>query len=369
MSTDRSTDPSAEPGTTTTPTTAPATTPATTAASDTAPAAGVVPPELPAHDPADVTENAVIARLAGNWHRRAAVKREEPDLDTLYDVTRDDYPERILPFRDHPTFTALAPEDRTRLLSWAWVSYNRTTVLLEGQIVNPAFQLGLDGGFPQLGGELMQRSLAQAMVDEQYHTLMHLNASAVTRRKRGWALPDAVLPKPLIVRRHDELRAAASEEWERSLTTLAFATVAEISINAYLNLIADDKEIQPVNSAAVRIHNRDEYCHASIAAVLAEKVHADLDGHRQRFFLKALVDGLEAFVGNDFTTWHRIMDETGIPGGHAMLDDIQAAGGRKRLIQDFTGLHQLVERLGALDRVDFDWSRSITDSDAASPAA
>ncbi|MET9323107.1 diiron oxygenase [Streptomyces sp. NPDC003038] len=337
---------------------------------DEAASTGVLPPGLPAHRPDDAAETAVITRLAGNWHRRAAVKREEPDLDALYDVTRDDYPEKILPFRDHPTFLALTPEDRSLLLSWAWVSYNRTTVLLEGQVVNPAFQLGLDGYFPQLGGELMQRSLAQAMVDEQYHTLMHLNASAVTRRKRGEAFADASLPKPLIVRRHEELRDSYTQEWERSLTTLAFATVAEISINAYLNLIAEDEEIQPVNSATVRIHNRDEYCHASISSVLAERVHADLDAGKRQFFLNSLVSGLEAFVGNDFTTWHRIMDETGIRGGHEMLDDIQSAGGRKRLVQDFTGLHGLVERLDALDKVDFDWSRSITDSDAAAaPAA
>lgn len=328
---------------------------------------GSRPPEIPAHDPDDPVENAVIARLAGNWHRRAAVKREEPRLADLFELDRDDYPEKILPFRDHPTFRALSPEDRARLLSWAWISYNRTTVLLEGQIVNPAFQLGLDGKFPQRVGELMQRSLAQAMVDEQYHTLMHLNASAVTRRMRKEAFADTVLPKPLVVREHEARLASCADERERRLTTLAFATVAEISINAYLNLIAEDTEIQPVNSATVRIHNRDEYCHASICAVLAEQVHHALGDAERRFFLDSLVAGLEAFVGNDFRAWHRIMAETGIRGGHEMLDDIQQAGGRKRLVQDFSGLRKLVESLDAVDDVDFDWSRSVTGSDALSP--
>jgi hypothetical protein len=38
--------------------------------------------------PADPVENAVINRLAGNWHRRAAVKRQEPDLDDVFEQGR-----------------------------------------------------------------------------------------------------------------------------------------------------------------------------------------------------------------------------------------------------------------------------------------
>lgn len=50
-------------------------------------------PGLPSFDPADEAENAVISRLAGNWHRRSTVKRDEPDLDELFDAGRADYPE------------------------------------------------------------------------------------------------------------------------------------------------------------------------------------------------------------------------------------------------------------------------------------
>ncbi|GGR43683.1 diiron oxygenase [Streptomyces netropsis] len=326
---------------------------------------GGIPDGVPDHDENDPAEHAVIVRLAGNWHRRAAVKREEPELDELFDVDKLDYPERILPFREHPTYLALDPEERSRLLSWAWVAYNRTTVLLEGQVVNPAFQLALDGWFPSLGGEKLQRSVAQAMVDEQYHTLMHMNASAVTRRRRSEAFPDAALPLPRVAREHARLRDSWPEQWQRSLTTLGFATVAEISINAYLNLIAEDTEIQPVNSATVRIHNRDEYCHASISTVLAERVYADLDEKGRRFFLDSLVAGLDGFVANDFATWHRIMDRTGLPGGHEMLHDIENATGKRPLIHDYSGLRGLVERLGVEDDLEFDWSRTITDSEPA----
>ena len=93
-------------------------------------------------------ESAIISRLAGNWRRRATVKRDEPDLDALFDPNRPDYPERIVPFRDHPTWHRLPDELRSRLLSWAWIAYNRHTVLAEQRVANPAFALVMEGEFP-----------------------------------------------------------------------------------------------------------------------------------------------------------------------------------------------------------------------------
>jgi hypothetical protein len=316
------------------------------------------PPGAPRHNADDPIEHAVIRRLAGNWHRRATVKRDEPDLDELFDPDRPDYPEGILPFRDHPTYLALDPEKRSELLTWGWIAYNRHTIVAEQRVANPAFALVMEGEFPALRGEALNLSLAQAMVDEQYHTLMHLNASAVTRRRRRRPMPDTELPLSHTAIEHQRLRDSAGERWQRSLTTLAFATVSEISINAYLDLLADDREIQPINSTTARLHSRDEYCHAALSAVLAEVVFEQLDPVRRRFFLRMLVQGLAAFVATDYGTWTRIMDLAGVAGGHDMLADCQAEPGRAHLIRDYTGLHGLVERLGVADQVDFDWSRS-----------
>ncbi|WP_327261404.1 diiron oxygenase [Streptomyces sp. NBC_01232] len=321
-----------------------------------------LPEGVPDFDPNDPVESAVIRRLVGNWHRRATVKRDEPDLDELFDPARADYPERILPFHDHPTYRALSPEKQSELLSWAWIAYNRHTVMAEQKVANPAFALVMEGEYPGLGGEALNLSLAQAMVDEQYHTLMHLNASAVTRRRRGRAMPDSALPLSHTARVHQELRDQAVERSEKSLTTLAFATVSEISINAYLDLLAEDTAIQPINSTTATLHNRDEYCHASISHVLAEMVYAHLNTSQRRYFLDMLMEGLDAFVANDYSTWHRIVDLADVAGGHEMLADCQAQAGRGRLVRDYTGLHKLVEQMGVADQVDFDWSRSRVDS-------
>lgn len=318
---------------------------------------------LPPYDPTDVTESAVITRLAGNWHRRATVKRDEPDLDALFDPGRPDYPEHILPFAQHPTWQALAEEARSRILSWAWIAYNRHTVTAEQRVANPAFALVMEGEYPGLGGPDLHAALAQAMVDEQYHTLMHLNASAVTRRRRGLALPDHVLPLSHTAAVHERLRSQASERWQRSLTTLAFATVSEISINAYLDLLADDPEIQVVNSTTARLHNRDEHCHAAISDELAKVVYEVLPEAQQRYFLAMLIEGLEAFTATDFATWERILDLEEIEGGQEMLREVRTDPARMRLVRDYTGLYTLLDDMDLLEQVDFDWGKSAIDAE------
>jgi alpha-N-dichloroacetyl-p-aminophenylserinol N-oxygenase len=316
-------------------------------------------PGLPSFDPNDVTENAVITRLAGNWQRRATVKRDEPDLDALFDLSKPDYPERIIPFRDHPTWGNLPEETRTRLLSWAWIAYNRHTVLAEQRVANPAFALVMEGEFPGLGGQDMEIALAQAMVDEQYHTLMHINASAVTRHKRQATMPDALLPSSHTARVHQELRDRASERWERSLTTLAFATVSEISINAYLDLLADDKDIQVINATTAKLHNRDEYCHASISDELAKIVYEVLDPDRRRLFLDRMIDGLEAFVATDYSTWERILEIENVPGWQRMVNETREDTSRVRLVRDYSGLHSLMKEMDVLGEVDFNWGKAV----------
>ncbi|OIK02514.1 N-oxidase [Streptomyces sp. MUSC 14] len=314
---------------------------------------------LPAFDPNDPAENAVIDRLVGNWHRRAAVKREEPDLYALYDLDRPDFREDMIPFRSHPIWERLSDETRSRLLSWGWVAYNRTTVLVEQRIANPAFELVIGGAYPGLGGQQLELAVAQAMVDEQYHTLMHINGSAVTRRMRRGDFSDRVLPDPRITAIHKAHLDRCEEQWERNLTTLGFATVAEISINAFLDLLADDKEIQVVNSTTVKLHNRDEYCHASISGEMMKQVYEALPADRRRFLLEKVVAGLEAFVAPDFTTWETIAAFEGVQGWEKAAAEVREAQTGTHLVQDHSGIHRLLTEMDVLDQVEFDWGTTV----------
>ncbi len=313
---------------------------------------------LPSYDPANPAENAVITRLVRNWRRRASVKGAELDLDALYEPDRPDYPEGILPFHDHPTYQALNPARRIELLAWGMVAFNRDTMDIEQHLANPGFTLLLNGEFPGVAGEAAHAALAQAMVDEQYHTLMHLNSSAVIRRARGWNLPATALPMSYKAIRHLQLcEQTATDRFEQNLITLSFATVAEVSISALLDLIADDTEIQPVHSTTAKLHNRDEYCHASISAEMAKTVYRHLSAGQQHFFLTALAESLDAFAANDFGAWRQIVDMVDVPDGQGMIDDCQADLSRTRMLNDYSGLHRLCQQMDVVDRVGFAWSR------------
>lgn len=313
-------------------------------------------PGIPAFDPNDHAENAVIRRLARNWQRRATVKREEPRLEDLFDDARPDYPERIVPFAGHPTWDRLPEKTRARLLSWAWLAYNRHTVLAEQRVANPAFALIIEGEFPSLGGPALETALAQAMVDEQYHTLMHLNASLLTRERRRIALPDSILPQPHITLAHEQLRDGVPERWQKKLTTLAFCTVSELSISAYLHLLSDDKDIQVINSTTVKLHNRDEVCHSSISGELAKIIYDYLTPDQRKFFVDTMITALRAFVANDYTTWQRILEIEGIQDADRMIDEVREDGARLNLVRDFGGLHNLLTEMDLLDQVRFDWA-------------
>lgn len=310
----------------------------------------------PEHDPHDAVENAVLSRLAGNWHRRATVKQEEPDLDDLFELDRPDFPESLLPFREHPTYLALDDAMKARVLAWGWISFNKNIMDIEQYVVNPGFALVTQDVFDTgIDSEAMTIAVTQAMVDEQYHTLMHLNASAVTRRKRGWRMPESALPLAYKARRQAHRIATAGTDEERALVSLAFTTVAEISVNAHLDLVAENHGIQPVNRMTAVLHQRDEYCHASIADTLAQEAWQHFSAGQRDYFLAALADGMEAFATHDFTTWARILDLLGVEG-EEMLRDVGGASGGKRLLQDFSGLRQLCQELDVLDTLPFDWS-------------
>ncbi|MET9479363.1 diiron oxygenase [Streptomyces sp. NPDC006638] len=317
---------------------------------------------LPEHDPNDAVENAIISRLADNWNRRATVRRREETLDDVFEHDRPDFPVALLPFRNHPTYLGLDDDVKAKLLAWGWVAFNKNVMDIEQYVVNTGFGLIARGVFDTGLDGSMEIAVTQAMVDEQYHTLMHLNASAVTRRQRGWRMPDSVLPLGHKTRRHAHRLAAAGTPGQQALVSLAFTTVAEVSINAHLDLIAEDHEIQPLNRLTAVLHNRDEYCHASIASTVAQEAWKRFDAEQRGCFLAELADGMEAFAAHDFTTWARILDLLGVEGGGEMLRDLENGSGSGRLLQDFSGLRQLCHELDVVDSVPFDWSTVTTDA-------
>ncbi|WP_226438051.1 AurF N-oxygenase family protein [Rhodococcus yananensis] len=318
-------------------------------------AARVRPPALPDHDITDVAESAVIAGLSRSWPRRAAVKKPETDLDALFDPALDDFPDELLPFHDHPRYLALDESRRARLRAWAWIAYNRNVVDIEQRVVNPGFGLILTDVFGVGPSDTVQLGVLQATVDEQYHTLMHHNANAVTRRRRGWALPDAVLPDCRTVREHDAAVARAADPRSAALVRFAYTTVAETSISAYLGLLTGSERLQPVNRSTVAVHRRDELCHGSLAGELLRMLLEVFDDTDRDALLDALAAGVEAFTGGDLTTWEAILRYEQIPGADTLLADTAERAATEPVVQDCSAIRRLCTDLGFGDDLDARW--------------
>ncbi len=315
-------------------------------------AARLRPPELPEHDATDPVAAAVIRGLTRSWPRRAAVKKPEPDLDALFEPDRDDFPDALLPFHTHPRYAALDEPARARLRAWGWIAYNKNVIDIEQYVVNPGFGLITSDVFGLAPPDAVVLGVMQAMVDEQYHTLMHQNGNALTRRRRGWALPDAVLPACRTLRAHRDAVQRSTDPRHEALVQLAFTTVAETSISAYLALFTGDETVQPVNRATVAVHRRDELCHATLTGELFTTVFTELDvADRERLF-EALTAGIDAFTGGDMTTWAAIVEHEGIPGGREMLADTAAATADQPVVQDTSAIRRLCASVGAVEEFD-----------------
>ncbi len=313
---------------------------------------GVSPPSLPEYDASDPVESAIVRRLASNWARRATVKKAEPELDDLFDSSLSDYPRSTSPVRgasDLPGIETRAEAtpaslgmDRVQQERHGHREVRRQSrfdVLAEDRL-----GVGL--------GDWAAVAVNQAMVDEQYHTLMHFNASSATRRGRGLGgLPAKALPDVLTVRTRAQALDAAEGPRKIALTQLAFMTVAEVSITAYLDLISDDPGVQSINRATIRLHARDEYCHASIAGGIGRPGLGFPGWWRSQLSIEGFEDAMRAFSGTDFGAWRAIMEIEAIPGGRKMLDDVALEPHNELFVQDYSGITSLLQKLQVTSEV------------------
>lgn len=304
----------------------------------------------------------LVRHLNQAWPRRAAVCAMNDAEPEPFDPCRPDYPSRLVPFFDHPAFQRLDEPVRGAILTWGWMGYNARTILAEDQVVNPALH--------HIGSERLEASawdfheaLHETLVDEHYHTLMHLRAMQRTRVTRRLT-QELRLPPSVTYRRFQSLQAALREPWEQSLAAVAFAVVAEISVNAFLDVLADDEEIQPAHRAVAQRHNRDEYAHSKVVAEISKVLYAGLPRHQQAFFVKVLPQALRAYLAQDFSMWDAILTQLRIEGGPAMLRDVMHQSPDSQLTRDYTGLRRFAEELGILGQIDFDFSLSRTEAPA-----
>lgn len=288
-----------------------------------------------------VETNRLSEILADSWSSRVAVRNSDIDLARYYDSQVPDFPSELVPFAEDKRYSELPLEVRNRILAAAWISYNEKTIAVENLIVAPACDLLLKGAFPQADSPFFKRLVAQTGVDEQFHILMSLEASIVARNVHH--LESLRIPKATVVDELEKTLARASTEREKEIIRLAFATVAEVTINAYLNLLANDFDIQPLNRETTNLHRKDESSHNKIFKELNRCIYDGFEDGEKYAYLKYLAVGLKSFVKVDFTSWREILRYMHVQ----KADDIIATCVRisKPAVRDYSGLLSLLKVL------------------------
>lgn len=309
-------------------------------------------------------DHQLVVRLNQAWTRRATVcSPEKTSVEEVFDPARPDYPQQMVPFFHHPKFQALSDELKSSVVTWGWIGYNLRTVTAEEHVVNPALSvianqyLGKDDWH-------FREAMQQTLIDEHYHTLMHLRAIERTKLERAID-QELDLPPSVTYLRLQALRETLVEPWQKDLAAITFAVVAEISVNAYLDLLADDQSIQPQNRRVAELHNRDEYAHSKVLAEVAKVMYANMQPVQQAFFARTLSVALSAFVAQDYSMWEAILTQLGVEDAAQIIADTRESSKNATIMRDYSGLHKLAHDLGISEQIDFDFRPTLKTTAAA----
>lgn len=302
-------------------------------------------------------ERKVMDRLAQSWDYRVAVRQDRLDLTQYYDPTIPDFPLAMIPFADDPEFAHLIDTSETdaklRFLAATWLAYNERVMFIEDEIVQPFCGLLLKNGLPGAGDGRLKQVLAQTQVDEQFHTLMCVEVCNSARQR--YALDDYVLPRPLLGVRRDRELDATNDTTERALIRMAYATVSETTIHAYLKQLSDDLTIQPLNRLHTDMHRRDEAAHATVFLEIARSVYQGLDERGKASFREHMATALAHSVEIDLTFWSSTLPYLQTRDWEPLIARTQQACSHKRVSRDYAALVSLLDELGVRDKIHFEF--------------
>lgn len=295
----------------------------------------------------------LLEKMATNWHQRAQVVQVKKKLERgssiemAFDETRDDFRVDLLPFRNHPDFLAAPVATQKKILSCGWLAYNEKTIDIESQIVSPVCNHIIYRELPGADDGISQEIASDTLTDEAYHILLVISACRITRQQRG--LEKLKLPSFNLVINMRREQAKYSELWQKMLICLATATVSEVFISDYLDLLADDLTIQPLNQLTVATHRADEMAHSSIFKNLAKCIYSQLNFQQKEFFARILPKPIAWFANSELEVWRAILNQIGFSQTERLIADCTADNQVNSMRIDYSGITALAEELGILD--------------------
>ncbi|GGE88445.1 MULTISPECIES: diiron oxygenase [Stappia] len=294
-----------------------------------------------------------LATLGKSWDERVAVRKERLDLTQYYDPSIPDFPVSLVPFWDDEDFANLDPDFKLRFLAVAWLAYNEKAIYLEEAIVQPACALLFRNELPGVGAAQTKQVIAQIQVDEQFHILMCLDICRVSRLRHG--LEDYTMPEPALGTHLKELVRNAADADDARIAQVAYASVAEMSINAYLNEVAGDMTIQPLNRINTDMHRQDEAAHGIGFSEIVGSVYRRMSTVQRDRFRAYIGVALRDFTKPDETYWASMLDYLDVPNRDAILQRHANTTRGLVLKRNYTTIRRLFDELEITDAIDFDF--------------
>lgn len=294
-------------------------------------------------------ESKLLSTLSHNWNNRAAVRKERLNLDDYYDTKAPDFPIDMVPFWNFLDFEILPESDKRRVLAAAWVSYNEKTIYIEDQIITPLCALLLQNELDGVSNPITKQIIAQTLVDEQFHILMCLEVCQCARKQHQ--LQDFIVTEPLLGQRFSKHLAQVKDKKSYNLLRMAYATVAEMTINAFLKRISEDHSIQALNRLNTDLHRKDEASHAAIFSEITRSVYAKLCVSTQEQFKQYLLLALTDFVEPDFSFWDNILTYLNINTKDKILEQLKNTTTPKKNARDYSVFIRMLEQLGLKDEL------------------
>jgi hypothetical protein len=307
-----------------------------------------VQPEIvnPAPASTAAASRAVLHKMARSWHLRAQVRKAQVHDELSFDLARPDFAVELLPFKDHPRFQRLEPQQLELTLSSAWLAYNSKTLDIESWIVSPFCQDVLSGNLQGLTDEVSKQIVGETLVDEAFHVLLTVNATNLTRRMRGLHID---IPSSLLVRLTRRCQEQCAEEWQRTLVRFAVAVVSEVFISDHLLQLSSSDAIQPLHRMTVDAHRRDEAAHGVVFRHLAQVAYEALSRREQEFFAAVLPRPVRWFAAQDRDIWSSIFRQLDIPDMDELVHDCTQRHPDELRNIDYSGVVELAQELGITD--------------------
>jgi len=265
--------------------------------------------------------NNLMQKIVKVWGKHSVVRSRGLDFEEqalIFNPEKNDFLESLLPFAEQEAYYQAPESMKKKILSCGWIIYNEKTLAIETEIVTPACNSIINGRIPGLTSSCFREFASETLVDEAYHSYMVTKANAITRKERNL---DVQVPLFTLVKELNAYKNSLSLDWEKDLAQMATAIVSEVFISDYLSLLSTDQNIQPLNTATVEAHMKDELVHGYAFKWLTKTLYKSLSPEQQMFFCKILPKPIRWFASKELDIWGNVLQQIGFKEHKSLIEE------------------------------------------------